>query len=61
VIALQSALKTTGYTKINPNGVMTSSTIAALKSFQKKNKLSQNGTLDDATRQALISAIVEKA
>jgi hypothetical protein len=61
VVALQTALKNTGHLKVKVSGVMNTSTIAALKSLQKKYKLTQSGSLDDATREALLIALVEKA
>jgi peptidoglycan DL-endopeptidase LytE len=60
ITALQTALKKTGYLKVRVNGVMNTSTIAALKSLQKEYKLTQSGSLDSATREALITALVEK-
>jgi 3D (Asp-Asp-Asp) domain-containing protein len=63
IATLQNTLKRTGYLKARTkvNGVMNTSTIMAIKTLQRKNKLPTTGTLDTKTKELLILTLVEKA
>ena len=56
VRALQERLAELGYLKVNPTGVYDTDTIGAVRSFQKKNGLTANGTADAKTRELIASA-----
>ena len=56
VKALQERLIELGYLKGTASGTYDTDTIGAVRSFQKKNGLTSNGTADAATRQAIHSA-----
>lgn len=53
VSTLQWLLRDTGFFKGKNNGVMSNSTLLALKRYQKSRGLSQSGKLDTATKTAL--------
>ena len=55
VTALQQALIDLGYLKGTPSGTYDSDTIGAVRSFQKKNGLTSNGTADAAMQKILYS------
>ena len=57
---LQSFLRTTGYFKWQDTGVMTPSTILALKSLQRKNGLIPTGKIDTKTREALVEVLIQQ-
>ena len=55
VTALQERLIALGYLKTKATGTYDTDTIGAVRSFQKKNGLTSNGTADAATRKAIYS------
>ena len=55
VTALQERLIELGYLKGTPTGTYDTNTIGAVRSFQKKNGLTSNGTADAATRKLIHS------
>ncbi|MBP5729555.1 MAG: peptidoglycan-binding protein [Clostridia bacterium] len=55
VTELQQKLIELGYLKGTPSGTYDTDTIGAVRSFQKKNGLTSNGTADAATRQLIMS------
>ena len=55
VTELQQKLIDLGYLKGTPSGTYDTDTIGAVRSFQKKNGLTSNGTADAATRQLIMS------
>ena len=55
VTELQQKLIELGYLKGTPSGTYDTDTIGAVRSFQKKNGLTSNGTADATTRQLIMS------
>ena len=55
VTELQQKLIELGYLKGTPSGTYDTDTIGAVRSFQKKNGLTSNGTADAVTRQLIMS------
>ena len=61
VTKLQNRLIELGYLKGTASGTYDSDTIGAIRSFQKKNGLTSNGTADAATQKALYAATAVSA
>jgi peptidoglycan hydrolase-like protein with peptidoglycan-binding domain len=59
ISSLQKTLKTKGYFRWKENGVMSGSTILAVKSLQKSYGINQTGTIDSATKDILLAVIAE--
>lgn len=59
ISSLQKALKSKGHYKGKENGIMGGSTIIAVKSLQKSYGIKQTGTIDTATKDALLAMIAE--
>ncbi len=59
VLTLQSVLSSEGFYKGVKNGQMKSSTILALRKYQKARGLTQTGVIDTSTREALIVDMLE--
>ena len=61
VYVLQNKLIALNYLHINPNGLMNTDTVAALKNFQKDNALEITGSLNSVTKRALWPSAIQTA
>jgi Putative peptidoglycan binding domain len=59
ILALQTTLKTAGFYRGKPTGIMAGSTIVALKKYQKSRKLAPTGLVDSYTQAVLTADIIE--
>jgi 3D (Asp-Asp-Asp) domain-containing protein len=59
ISSLQKTLKSKGYFKGKESGVMSGSTILAVKSLQKSYGIKQTGTIDTATKDILLTVLAE--
>jgi peptidoglycan hydrolase-like protein with peptidoglycan-binding domain/GH25 family lysozyme M1 (1,4-beta-N-acetylmuramidase) len=60
VASLQKDLEKVGYKGVKTTSILDASTESAVKAFQKKEKLSDNGVVDGATLSALDKAVADK-
>jgi len=61
VFVLQNKLIALNYLSINPNGLMNTDTVAALKNFQRDNALNITGSLNSVTKRALWPTAINTA